>query len=89
MIPTEVQVLQKPENAKIIAPYILYFSQVRMWLYDNLTILKQTIIVNRDMHAAVCGGRAGLCDVMRPPSGADLLKYLRNVTFTGITILLA
>ncbi|CAB3236502.1 unnamed protein product [Arctia plantaginis] len=39
----------------------------------------------RDMHAAVCGVRSGLCDIMRPPSGADLLKYLRNVTFTGLS----
>ncbi|XP_022838061.1 metabotropic glutamate receptor 2-like [Spodoptera litura] len=39
----------------------------------------------RDMHAAVCGGRPGLCDAMRPASGADLLRYLRKVNFTGLT----
>ncbi|RVE45868.1 hypothetical protein evm_009467 [Chilo suppressalis] len=39
----------------------------------------------RDMHAAVCGGRAGLCDAMRPASGSDLLRYLRKVNFTGLS----
>ncbi|XP_050675733.1 metabotropic glutamate receptor 4-like [Leptidea sinapis] len=39
----------------------------------------------RDMHAAVCGGRYGLCDAMRPASGADLLRYLRKVNFTGLS----
>ncbi|CAH0585966.1 unnamed protein product [Chrysodeixis includens] len=39
----------------------------------------------RDMHAAVCGGRAGLCDAMRPASGADLLRYLRKVNFVGLS----
>ncbi|VVD04782.1 unnamed protein product [Leptidea sinapis] len=37
------------------------------------------------MHAAVCGGRYGLCDAMRPASGADLLRYLRKVNFTGLS----
>ncbi|KAL4705189.1 hypothetical protein ACJJTC_013989 [Scirpophaga incertulas] len=39
----------------------------------------------RDMHAAVCGGRPGLCDAMKPASGADLLRYLRKVNFTGLS----
>ncbi|XP_004925395.2 metabotropic glutamate receptor 2 isoform X1 [Bombyx mori] len=38
-----------------------------------------------DMHDAVCGGRPGLCDAMRPASGADLLRYLRKVNFTGVS----
>ncbi|KAG7308949.1 hypothetical protein JYU34_006225 [Plutella xylostella] len=38
----------------------------------------------RDMHAAVCGA-PGLCDAMRPASGAELLRYLRRVNFTGLT----
>ncbi|XP_045498210.1 metabotropic glutamate receptor 3-like [Colias croceus] len=37
----------------------------------------------RDMHATVCGGKPGLCDAMRPASGAELLRYLRKVNFTG------
>ncbi|CAH4028623.1 unnamed protein product [Pieris brassicae] len=37
------------------------------------------------MHAAVCGGRHGLCDAMRPASGAELLRYLRKVNFTGLS----
>ncbi|XP_053609541.1 metabotropic glutamate receptor 2-like [Plodia interpunctella] len=39
----------------------------------------------RDMHAAVCAGRPGLCDAMKPASGADLLRYLRKVNFTGLS----
>lgn len=35
------------------------------------------------MHMEVCGGRHGLCDAMRPTSGADLLRFLRKVNFTG------
>lgn len=36
-----------------------------------------------DMHKALCNGRPGLCDAMKPTKGADLLKYLRKVNFTG------
>lgn len=36
-----------------------------------------------DMHRTMCNGKPGLCDAMRPTKGADLLKYLRKVNFTG------
>lgn len=36
-----------------------------------------------DMHKDLCRGGSGLCDAMRPTKGADLLKYLRKVNFTG------
>lgn len=36
-----------------------------------------------DMHKDLCRGMSGLCDAMRPTKGADLLKYLRKVNFTG------
>lgn len=36
-----------------------------------------------DMHKALCNGKPGLCDAMKPTKGADLLKYLRKVNFTG------
>ncbi|XP_053610017.1 metabotropic glutamate receptor 2-like [Plodia interpunctella] len=39
----------------------------------------------KDMHADLCGGKPGLCEAMRPASGAMLLRYLRNVNFTGLS----
>lgn len=39
--------------------------------------------LSSDMHKDLCRGMAGLCDAMRPTKGADLLKYLRKVNFTG------
>ncbi|RVE46274.1 hypothetical protein evm_009098 [Chilo suppressalis] len=39
----------------------------------------------RDMHNDLCGGKPGLCEAMRPASGATLLRYLRQVRFTGLT----
>lgn len=36
-----------------------------------------------DMHRTMCNGKPGLCDAMKPTKGADLLKYLRKVNFTG------
>lgn len=36
-----------------------------------------------DMHKDLCRGMSGLCEAMRPTKGADLLKYLRKVNFTG------
>ncbi|KAJ8731689.1 hypothetical protein PYW07_004853 [Mythimna separata] len=39
----------------------------------------------RDMHAELCGGARGLCDAMRPASGATLLRYLRQVRFIGLS----
>lgn len=38
-----------------------------------------------DMHQDVCPGRQGLCEAMRPTKGAELLKYLRNVDFEGLS----
>lgn len=35
------------------------------------------------MHRTMCHGKPGLCDAMKPTKGADLLKYLRKVNFTG------
>ncbi|KAG8300225.1 hypothetical protein J6590_081101 [Homalodisca vitripennis] len=32
----------------------------------------------KDMHRAVCKGRPGLCDAMKPTKGPELLKYLRT-----------
>ncbi|XP_055916747.1 metabotropic glutamate receptor 2 [Eupeodes corollae] len=39
----------------------------------------------RAMHNDLCGGLPSLCDAMKPTKGADLLKYLRNVNFTGLS----
>ncbi|XP_050675730.1 metabotropic glutamate receptor 2-like, partial [Leptidea sinapis] len=39
----------------------------------------------RDMHRDLCGGKAGLCDAMRPVNGPTLLRYLRQVRFTGLS----
>ncbi|KAM3956039.1 LOW QUALITY PROTEIN: metabotropic glutamate receptor 2-like [Aphomia sociella] len=39
----------------------------------------------RDMHNDLCGGKPGLCEAMRPTSGAALLRYLRKVRFTGLS----
>jgi metabotropic X receptor len=39
----------------------------------------------RDMHNELCNGKAGLCDAMKPIKGTELLKYLRNVTFKGLS----
>ena len=39
----------------------------------------------RDMHAFECGPNfVGLCENMTSINGETLLKFLRNVTFTGI-----
>lgn len=43
------------------------------------------IDIYRDMHQDVCSGLPGLCDAMRPTKGAELLKYLRNVDFEGLS----
>ncbi|GAB0096107.1 Metabotropic glutamate receptor [Sergentomyia squamirostris] len=39
----------------------------------------------RDMHKDLCRGRPGLCEAMKPTKGAELLKYLRNVDFEGLS----
>lgn len=37
-----------------------------------------------DMHSNSCGPNfTGLCDAMKPVKGPELLKYLREVNFTG------
>jgi metabotropic X receptor len=38
-----------------------------------------------DMHKTLCKGEPGLCEEMRPTRGAELLKYLRDVSFKGLT----
>jgi metabotropic glutamate receptor 4 len=37
----------------------------------------------REMHAKLCGQKPGLCPEMNPIDGTLLLKYLKNVHFTG------
>lgn len=54
------------------------FSQINF----NLAYFKPMFMYS-DMHKDLCRGTSGLCDAMRPTKGADLLKYLRKVNFTG------
>lgn len=35
------------------------------------------------MHRELCPGRVGLCPRMDPVDGTQLLKYIRNVNFSG------
>uniref|UniRef100_A0A8D9BA63 Metabotropic glutamate receptor n=1 Tax=Cacopsylla melanoneura TaxID=428564 RepID=A0A8D9BA63_9HEMI len=37
------------------------------------------------MHAELCHGKIGLCESMRPTKGPELLKYLRKVSFQGLS----
>ncbi|KAK4876127.1 hypothetical protein RN001_012549 [Aquatica leii] len=39
----------------------------------------------RDMHNQSCHGRPGLCEAMKPVKGTELLKFLRNVEFEGLS----
>ncbi|XP_014258597.1 metabotropic glutamate receptor 2-like [Cimex lectularius] len=39
----------------------------------------------RNMHAEFCGNTRDLCDRMKPTKGHDLLRYLKNVQFTGLS----
>ncbi|XP_015605289.1 metabotropic glutamate receptor 2 isoform X4 [Cephus cinctus] len=39
----------------------------------------------RDMHRDLCHGKAGLCDAMKPTKGTELLRYLRKVSFEGLS----
>lgn len=36
------------------------------------------------MHRDLCPGRVGLCPRMDPVDGTQLLKYIRNVNFSGV-----
>ncbi|KAM3962611.1 metabotropic glutamate receptor 2 [Aphomia sociella] len=75
--------------------YEQYCSGTERLTLDNTEFERQLQFVSdavmafaysiRDMHATVCGGKPGLCDAMRPASGADLLRYLRKVNFTGLS----
>ncbi|XP_010722685.1 metabotropic glutamate receptor 4-like [Meleagris gallopavo] len=37
-----------------------------------------------NMHKNLCPGKVGLCPKMDPVDGVELLKYIRNVNFSGI-----
>ncbi|XP_066967578.1 metabotropic glutamate receptor 2-like [Macrobrachium rosenbergii] len=39
----------------------------------------------KNMHHHLCGGHPGLCPRMSPINGEELLSYLRNVSFTGLS----
>ena len=49
--------------------------------------VKKTVLCScfRDMHQQLCEGKAGLCDAMKPIKGSELLKFLRKVTFEGLS----
>ncbi|KAF6209121.1 hypothetical protein GE061_014864 [Apolygus lucorum] len=38
-----------------------------------------------EMHRIYCGPVDGLCDDLKPTKGSDLLRYLKTVTFTGLS----
>lgn len=39
-----------------------------------------------NMHKNLCPGKVGLCPRMDPVDGMELLKYIRNVNFSGLSI---
>lgn len=39
-----------------------------------------------DMHKNLCPGKVGLCPRMDPVDGVELLKYIRNVNFSGLSV---
>lgn len=39
-----------------------------------------------NMHKNLCPGKVGLCPRMDPVDGVELLKYIRNVNFSGLSI---
>ncbi|CAH0772914.1 unnamed protein product [Bemisia tabaci] len=39
----------------------------------------------KDMHRDLCHNETGLCEAMNPSAGPELLKYLRNVSFIGLS----
>lgn len=53
-------------------------------LYCN-SVTSSPLPIHSDMHKDLCRGVSGLCDAMRPTKGADLLRYLRKVNFTGLS----
>ncbi|XP_074605221.1 metabotropic glutamate receptor 3-like [Brevipalpus obovatus] len=38
-----------------------------------------------EMHKDKCGGQPGICAQMKPNDGNEVLKYLKNVSFTGLS----
>ncbi|XP_035227551.1 metabotropic glutamate receptor 4-like, partial [Stegodyphus dumicola] len=39
----------------------------------------------KNLHSDVCEGKRGLCEKMNPVDGAELLTYLKNVSFKGLS----
>lgn len=39
-----------------------------------------------NMHKNLCPGKVGLCPKMDPVDGVELLKYIRNVNFSGLSV---
>nr|XP_013805904.1 PREDICTED: metabotropic glutamate receptor 4 [Apteryx mantelli mantelli] len=39
-----------------------------------------------NMHKSLCPGKVGLCPKMDPVDGVELLKYIRNVNFSGLSV---
>lgn len=45
--------------------------------------VKAFAVALKNMHQALCGPHRGLCALMKPTKGHDLLRYLHGATFTG------
>lgn len=60
---------------------VLSFNAISHSTFNNFLLI--FFKTHSDMHKDLCRGGSGLCDAMRPTKGADLLKYLRKVNFTG------
>ena len=39
-----------------------------------------------NMHKNLCPGKVGLCPRMDPVDGVELLKYIRSVNFSGLSV---
>nr|XP_021199674.2 metabotropic glutamate receptor 2 [Helicoverpa armigera] len=80
--PYNVQYSRACSGAERLSPDNIEFEAQLQFVTDAVLAFAHAI---RDMHAELCGGKPGLCDAMRPASGATLLRYLRQVRFIGLS----
>ncbi|KAJ0176890.1 hypothetical protein K1T71_008069 [Dendrolimus kikuchii] len=80
--PYNIQYERRCSGEERLSAHNIEFEAQLQFVTDAVLAFVHAI---RDMHEDLCGGKPGLCEAMRPASGAMLLRYLRQVRFTGLS----
>ncbi|XP_073979290.1 metabotropic glutamate receptor-like isoform X2 [Rhodnius prolixus] len=80
--PYNIQFVRECNSKDRLTKSGIVFEKQLQFVSDAVTALSVAL---QDMHRDLCGNYKGICTKMNPTKGPELLRYLRKVSFQGLS----